>query len=130
MFNNQNGVRFFIYVKSNFFLDIKDHVKYMLLIEISQTKGSSIDGSILSIDLIGSKLFEIKQIWSRAIGIGYGRTSAHRINIKYGTRPNIFELTMLDVGLLYEYEIHLENNQNDSAYFISNIYIYRGQYYE
>ncbi len=68
----------------------------------------------------------------------YGRTKAHRINMKYdtiiplqnGTRSNIFELTMLDVGVLHEYEIHLENREHDGAYFISTMYIYRGQYYE
>ncbi|CAF3836154.1 unnamed protein product [Rotaria sordida] len=100
----------------------RDNVKYMLLIEISQAKGN-VDGSMLSIDLIGK----------------YGRTSAHRINMKYNTiipleirtRPNIFELTMLDIGLLYEYQIKLENNKhNDGAYFLSTMYIYRKQYYE
>ncbi|CAF3685921.1 unnamed protein product [Rotaria sp. Silwood1] len=93
----------------------RDNVKYMLLIEISQAKGN-VDGSMLSIDLIGR----------------YGRTSAHRINMKYNkiipleirTRPNNFDLTMLDVGLLHEYQLKLENKQNDGAYFISTIYIY------
>jgi len=65
--------------------------------------------------------------------IGYGRTSAQRLNIKSDKivpRSNIFELTMLDIGLLHEYELKFENKQNDSAYFISTIHIYRRQYYE
>jgi hypothetical protein len=67
--------------------------------------------------------------------MGYDRTSVHRPNIKSdkivplqtGPHPNIFELTMFDIGLLHEYELKLENKQNDSAYFISTMYIYRAQ---
>jgi hypothetical protein len=46
------------------------------------------------------------------------------------SHPNIFELTMLDVGSLYECELKLENQENESGYFISNMYLYCGQYYE
>jgi excinuclease UvrABC helicase subunit UvrB len=56
----------------------------------------------------------------------YGRI----IPLEISPRPNTFELTMLDVGLLNECEINLENKQNDAAYFISNMYIYRGQSYK
>lgn len=60
------------------------------------------------------------------------------MNIKSGqitplqitTHPNIFELTLLDIGLLHECELKLENQANHSAYLISNMYIYCGQYYE
>ncbi len=70
--------------------------------------------------------------------VGYGRTSAQRLNInsdkilplKIAPHSNIYELTMLDIGLLHEYELKFENKQNDSAYFISTIYIYHRQYYE
>ncbi|CAF3752454.1 unnamed protein product [Rotaria socialis] len=99
----------------------RDNVKYMVLIEISQTKGN-IDGSTVSIGLVGK----------------YGRASANRINMKYNTtiplkiypRRNIFELTMLDVGLLHEYQISFENNHNNGSLFITTMYIYRKQYYE
>ncbi|CAF3333659.1 unnamed protein product [Rotaria socialis] len=99
----------------------RDNVKYMVLIEISQTKGN-IDGSTVSIGLVGK----------------YGRASANRINMKYNTtiplkiypRRNIFELTMLDVGLLHEYQISCENNHNNGSLFITTMYIYRKQYYE
>jgi hypothetical protein len=37
---------------------------------------------------------------------------------------------MLDVGLLHECQINLENKQNDGGYFISNMYIHRGQSYK
>jgi len=50
--------------------------------------------------------------------------------LEISPHPNSFELTMLDVGLLHEYELKLENKEDDSAYFISTMYIYRGQYYE
>ncbi|CAF3800670.1 unnamed protein product [Adineta steineri] len=99
----------------------RDNVKYMLLIEVTRKKGNP-DESILSIDLIGR----------------YGRTGVQQINLKYDTvtplktdtHSNMFELTMLDIGLLHEYEIKLENSQNIGSYFISTIYIHRKQYYE
>ncbi|CAF1436666.1 unnamed protein product [Rotaria magnacalcarata] len=99
----------------------RDNVKYMVLIEISQTKGN-IDGSTVSIGLVGN----------------YGRASANRINMKYNTimplknypHRNIFELTMLDVGLLHEYQISVENDHNNGSLFITTMYIYRKQYYE
>ncbi|CAF1154399.1 unnamed protein product [Adineta ricciae] len=100
----------------------RDYVKYMILVEVSKVKGN-IDDSILSIDLVGK----------------YGRTGLQRLNTKYDEivplktdiHANLFELTMLDVGLLQDYEINLENTQNNTgAYLLGTIYIFRKQYYE
>ncbi|UJR31343.1 hypothetical protein I4U23_018839 [Adineta vaga] len=104
----------------------RDHVKYMILVKISKTN-ENIDGSILSLDLIGNSYIE-----------EYGRTGLHQLNVKYDriiplkvdTQPNLFELTMLDIGLLNDYEINLENTEHDGAYFVSTIYIFCKQYYE
>lgn len=116
-----------------------DHVKYTILVEVSKVKGN-VDDSILSIDLIGSKLY--KNNIERSIKsdfVEYGRTGLHRLNTKYDeiiplktdTHANLFELTMLDVGLLQDYEINLENSENNtSAYLLATIYIFRKQYYE
>ena len=46
------------------------------------------------------------------------------------SNPNLFELTLLDVGSLHECELKLENQENEGAYLISNLYLYCGQYYE
>lgn len=62
----------------------------------------------------------------------------HPLNIKSGkitpletsTHPNIFELTLLDIGLLHQCELKLENPEHRSAYLIAHIYIYCQQYYE
>ncbi|CAF1486918.1 unnamed protein product, partial [Adineta steineri] len=117
----KRGEIIYLFIYKGSLLRILDNVKYMLLIEVTRKKGN-IDESILSIDLIGR----------------YGRTGVQQINLKYDTitplktvsRSNIFELTMLDIGLLHEYEIKLENSQNIGAYFISTIYIHRKEYYE
>ena len=74
----------------------------------------------------------------KSLYIGYGQTSMHPVNIKHdaiislqvGNRRNIFELIMFDIGLLHEYQISLENKDNNGAYYISTIYIHRQQYYE
>ena len=47
-----------------------------------------------------------------------------------GTTPNIFELTMMDVGPLHGYALRLHGQQNDGAYFISAMYINRARHYE
>ncbi|CAF0938184.1 unnamed protein product [Adineta steineri] len=117
----KRGEIIYLFIYKGSLLRILDNVKYMLLIEVTRKKGN-IDESILSIDLIGR----------------YGRTGVQQINLKYDTitplkidtRSNMFELTMLDIGLLHEYEIKLENSQNIGAYFISTIYIHRKEYYE
>lgn len=111
----------------------------MILVEVSKVKGN-VDNSILSIDLIGSKLYK-KRHWEKHKFefVEYGRTSLHRLNTKYDeivplktdTHTNMFELTMLDVGLLQDYEINLENSENNTgAYLVTTIYIFRKQYYE
>lgn len=105
---------------------------------MTKTKGD-IEHSLLSIDLIGSKYLLPLQIETKdSFDIECGRTSFHPLNKKSGqivplkidSKPNAFNLTMLDIGELQACEFQLANSQNDSAYFISKMYIHRGHYYE
>lgn len=69
---------------------------------------------------------------------GYGHTSLYPLNIKSGkitplqtgSQPNMFELTLLDVGLLHQCEFKLDDPAHRSAYLITHMYIYCQQYYE
>ena len=106
---------------------------------ISQTKGN-INESVLSIDLIGSneKFTYVDDFLKYYSFQGYGHTSIHPLNVKSGqitsletgTHPNIFELTLLDIGLLHQCVLKLENPAHHSAYLIAHIYIYCQKYYE
>lgn len=60
------------------------------------------------------------------------------MNEKYGlitlirshNEPNLFEITMLDIGPLYTYQINLESKEKSCGFLIESLYISRGQYYK
>lgn len=50
--------------------------------------------------------------------------------LRIGKEPNMFELTMLDVGTLHGYQLTLTTREKPAACLITATYISRGQYYQ